>query len=125
MQHLPIRRKLPEAQQRLLDLYNQLQPEDRRSLLAFAEFLCNRDRAQTGDDAKPQAIKHEPEQIPRPESESVIKAIKRLSASYHMLDRQAMLDETSSLMMSHVVQGRDAADVIDDQTLRFGKARIQ
>jgi hypothetical protein len=31
-----------------------------------------------------------------------------------MLERDKMLDDTSSLMMKHVMQGRDACSVIND-----------
>jgi hypothetical protein len=94
-------------------LFAELDAQDQGSLLAFAEFLASRETAAKETAAVPaQPIKPEP--IPRPAKESVVKAIQRLSASYHMLQRDKMLDETSSLMMSHIMQGRDAKSVIDD-----------
>lgn len=57
--------------------------------------------------------------IPRPEEESVVAAIKRLSESYHMLERSALLTETSSLMTAHVMHGRTADEVIDDLEALF------
>ena len=51
----------------------------------------------------------------------MVKAIKRLSTTYFMLERTQMLDETSSLMMSHVLQGRDAESVIDELEVLFEK----
>ena len=41
-------------------------------------------------------------------------AIRRLSETYPMLDRQALLHDTAAFMMQHVVQGREAVQVIDD-----------
>ena len=88
-------------------------------MLAFAEFLAARSEAvkeaSDGDSVK------QPDLVPRPENESVVAAIKRLSASYTMLDRGDMLDETSSLMTSHVIQGRPAKEVIDDLEKMFAE----
>lgn len=86
--------------------------------MAFAEFLAGRATSADDHEAEPEAP-IEPKQIPRPAKESVVKAIQRLSASYHMLQRDKMLDETSSLMMSHIIQGRDAVSVIDDIEILF------
>jgi hypothetical protein len=38
-----------------------------------------------------------------------------------MLERDQLLDQTSSLMMSHVLQGRDAASVIDELEVVFSE----
>lgn len=96
-------------QRRLSRLYAGLSEQDRLSLLAFAEFLASRARP-----IQEPAAALEPKPIPRPEEESVVGAIRRLSASYFMLERQEMLSETASLMTAHVMQGRPAARVIDD-----------
>jgi hypothetical protein len=56
----------------------------------------------------------EPRAVSRPTKESVVGAIKRLSHSYHMLDRGAMLHETSTLMAAQVLHGRPAPEVIDE-----------
>lgn len=106
---LPPLPQRPKAEERrLLRLYSSLEEGDRTTLLAFAEFLAAR--------ATPaqQAPLPEPTLLPRPERESVIGAIKRLSAGYPMLDRAQMLNETSSLMAQHVIQGRPAREVIDE-----------
>ena len=44
----------------------------------------------------------------------MIGAIKRLNASYPMLESRRLLDETSLLMSQHVLQGRDVNQVIDE-----------
>ncbi len=100
-------------QRRLLELYANLGEQDRQTLFAFAEFLTG--RADEAAPAEEQATEPaEPKLIPRPEQESVVGAIRRLSESYHMLDRSLLLNETSSLMTAHVVRGRAAVEVIDE-----------
>jgi hypothetical protein len=101
---------LPPEQRRLLKLFGALSAADREALLAFAEFLVARRSPEPIPDEAPS----EPKAIPRPEEESVIAAIRRLSETYFMLDRGTMLNETSSLMAAHVMQGRPAPEVIDE-----------
>ncbi len=92
---------------RLVKLFRRLGPAERETLLAFAMFLAERASLLPGDEAP-----REPSHRPRPENESVVAAIKRLSLTYEMLDRGPMLNETSMLMSAHVLQGRGAAEVI-------------
>jgi len=99
---------------RLTRLFRSLGEDDRRTLLAFAEFLAA-GRQPAAAPAPPVA----PTPLPRPEQETVIAAIRRLSRTYTMLDRGPMLNETSALMSAHVLQGRDAAVVIDDLEALF------
>ncbi|GAB6044338.1 hypothetical protein [Endothiovibrio diazotrophicus] len=91
--------------------FSALDGEGRGQLLAFAEFLYGR------RPRKPEVV--EPREIPRPTEESVVKAIRRLSESYPMLDRGKVLHETSMLMSQHVMQGRPAVEVVDDLELLF------
>lgn len=97
---------------RLQEIFSGLTPAAAQQLLEFAEFLYVRHAAVVAAPLLRQ-------DIPRPAQESVIKAIKRLSATYPMLDRGKMLHETSALMTQHVVQGRDATAVIDDLEALF------
>ncbi|NCA69595.1 MAG: hypothetical protein EOM91_05700 [Sphingobacteriia bacterium] len=90
-------------------LFRALDATQQETLLAFAAFLHERGHAQ-GMPTRPR----EPVPLPRPAEESVIAAIRRLSKTYDMLDRGAMLHETSALMSSHVLQGRAAAEIIDE-----------
>ena len=92
----------------LLEIYNQLNGQDRKTLMDFAEFLAARVPKSASDKIP------EPRITPRPREESVVKAIKRLSNAYFMLDKAAMLNETSVLMAQHIMHGRAAADVIDE-----------
>lgn len=101
--------------QRLRKLFRELSETDQKTLLDFAEFLVNRDQPQEAE-ALPQPL-----EIPRPESESVVKAIKRLSESYFMLDKDHMINETSALMAQHIMQGRAATEVIDELEAVFSR----
>ena len=95
-----------KRRQRLLAALEKLDDAAQAQLLDFAEFLAQRHG--TGDE--PPA---EPRDIPRPSEESVIAAVRRLSDTYHMIDKGAMLHETSTLVSAHVMQGRNATEVID------------
>ena len=112
---LPVKSTLPPAKRRLLELYDALDERDRELLAAFAEFLATR-RVGAAGVVEPLA---EPDFLPRPPEESVIAAIRRLAQSYHMLDKAAMLHETSALMSAHILQGRPASDVIDELETLF------
>jgi len=94
------------------DIYQSLSPESQQSLLDFAEFLTQRDGV------------HPPEQqqkleIPRPDEESVVTALKRLNQTYPMIERKLVFHEASSLMTEHIMQGRDATAVIDELEALF------
>ena len=103
------------AEKKLLALFNQLGSSEQEMLLTFADFLSQRsETAGKEDDVIP-----EPEPIPRPESESVVAAIKRLTATYPMLDKPQLLNETSALMTKHVMQGMDVVDVVDELEALF------
>jgi hypothetical protein len=103
---------------RLVSLFDEMDEAARVSLLDFAEYLYQRGRA-AQQSVEP--IKHEPLDHPRPRNENVINAIKRLRASYFMLNTDPLLNETSSLMAQFMLQGRDAEAVIDDLEAVFAK----
>jgi len=100
-----------KIEKRLREIIADLPEEPARALLEYAEFLA----ARYGGPVEITA----PLDIPRPSKESVVKAIKRLSATYPMLDRSKMLNETSVLMTQHVIQGRNAVEVIDELEILF------
>jgi hypothetical protein len=102
-------------EKKLLKLFNRLDAPERDMLLGFAEFLV----ARAQDSKSSQQAVSEPLDIPRPEQESVVAAIKRLSSTYHMLDDARLLNEASILMSQHVMQGREADHVIDDLQALF------
>jgi len=104
------------AERRLVRAFRALAPADRETLLAFAAFLVQRDNVKAQREEPP-----DPVPLPRPGEETVVAAIRRLSKSYAMLDRGAMLNETSALMSAHVLHGRSAREVIDDLEALFAR----
>ena len=102
-------------EKKLLKLFNRLGAPERDMLLSFAEFLLFRAE---GPGQIQQAIPT-PLDIPRPEKESVVAAIKRLSSTYHMLDDPRLLNDASILMSQHVMQGREPEHVINDLQALF------
>lgn len=115
---LPPKAPLPPAQQRLLRLFKQLSASERESLLSYAEFLVQRADAEDGV-VPAETARAAPAEIPRPPRESVIAAIRRLSATFHMLDKDELLHEASALMTAHVMHGKPAAEVIDELEVVF------
>ncbi|MDH5444832.1 MAG: Crp/Fnr family transcriptional regulator [Gammaproteobacteria bacterium] len=104
---------MKQSEKKLLEYFRKLSTQDAQNLLSFAEFLA----AKSLLEPDPETLTVN--KIERPTDESVIAAIKRLSASYPMLDKGKMLTETSSLMTQHVIQGRSAIEVIDELELVF------
>lgn len=98
---------------RLKRIFSELPEADQKSLVDFGEFLLSR------VDRNPPSL--EINLIPRPETESVVAAIKRLTQTYPMLDKGQLFNETSSLMTQHIMQGRAASDVIDELETLFTK----
>ena len=100
-----------KTEKRLREILGELPETQAAALLEYAEFLATRYGG-------PKEITA-PLDIPRPQKESVVKAIKRLGATYPMIDRSKMLNETSVLMTQHVISGRDAVEVIDELEVLF------
>jgi len=115
---LPPKLSLPADQRRLLRLFSQLDQQGQASLMAFAEFLVSRDDAGSVAATAPQ-VPAEPAPIPRPPQESVVAAMRRLSRTYHMLEKGDVLHHASALMGAHVLQGRPAVEVIDELEALF------
>lgn len=99
-------------EQKLTRLFNSLPTAQQKTLLEFAEFLVSR-----APPVKP--VVTEKVEIERPEEENVINAIKRLKATYPMVNHQSMFSATSDLMMQHMMQGRSAVDIIDELEAMF------
>ena len=102
----------------MLKLFSRLDKDDQEHVLAFVEFLVSRSSS-SAETGKEETANEKPVMLPRPEPESVVAAIKRLSKSYSMLDKGDMLHETSDLMSSHVLKGRPAEEVIDELEILF------
>ncbi len=100
-------------ERRLLRAFRALPEAQQQGLLDYAEFLIERGVS------REQAVPQVPLDIPRPEKESVVKAIKRLRQTYPMIDRARILHETSALMTQHLVHGKAAAEIIDELEALF------
>lgn len=100
-----------KTEKRLVEILEMLPGEQAQALLDYAEFLLARYGA--NKDLPP------PVEIPRPEDETVVRAIKRLRATYPMLNPSKLLNETSVLVSQHVMQGRNAVEVIDELEVLF------
>ncbi|MCF6257871.1 MAG: Crp/Fnr family transcriptional regulator [Gammaproteobacteria bacterium] len=103
------------AEKKLLLVFKKLAPAEQDNLQAYGEFLLARQHEKS-----PQPIP-EPQHIPRGENESIVAALKRLSASYSMLDKPQLLNDSSVLMTQHVMQGRAVDEVIDDLEALFAR----
>ena len=91
----------------LADLFNTLDKERQESLFDYAEFL------QSKGGLLMQEVT-EPVDVPRPENESVVGAIKRMKKTYPMIDSMKVFAVASNLMTDHMVKGRDAEEVINE-----------
>lgn len=105
---------MKKSTKKLLEFYRELPDEAAQQLLDFAEFLALRHKVEVKDISLPK-------KIVRPDNESVVIAVKRLSATYPMLNKDKLLDETASLVSQNLLQGRDAVEVIDELEVIFFK----
>jgi len=101
-----------KSTKKLLEFYRSLPDEVAEQLLDYAEFLALRHNVEI------KAISS-PEDISRPEKESVVVAVKRLTATYPMVNKDKLLDKTASLVSQNMLQGRDAIEVIDELEIIF------
>ncbi len=125
---------MSNREQRLREILASLPEAEAESLLDYAEFLLIRAPqkqllqtlsaagASAASSSQPPGalaviepdIDIEPADIPRPETETIIGAVKRLSETYHMLSKDKMLHETADLVGQSMMGTRDTAEVIDD-----------
>ena len=103
---------MKSAEKQLTDIFRQLPEQEQKTLLEFAEFIKSRASSLVSPVT-------EPLDIPRPQQESVVAAIKRLNKTYPMIESSAVLHKTSDFMMQHIMTGRSAEDVIDDLEALF------
>lgn len=113
---LPTSSSLKNRQEKqLIDYYSSLSSSDKGNLLAFAEFLSQRVTLNNVDkELIDRTTQSQPVAIKRPETESVIKAIKRLTATYPMVEKENLLHSISDLITAHMMQGKKAEIVIDE-----------
>ncbi len=96
----------------LAELFDTLDDERKASLFDYAEFLQSR-----GGLVKKEL--GEPLDIPRPEEETVVGAVKRLKLTYPMIGSMTVFSAASSLMTEHMVNGRDIIEVINEMEQLF------
>lgn len=104
---------MKKTEKAILESFRLLPAEQQQALADYAEWLA----ARYGQ--ADEAVSRQPLDIPRPAEESVVKAIRRLSNTYPMLDTSEMLTRTSSFMTRHVMQGQDSAEIIDEMEEYF------
>jgi hypothetical protein len=104
---------MASSERQLLDFYRRLGPDGQATLLAFAEFLCQRGASTVDPPRADTVVIPEPVPIVRPEQESVVAGLKRLSQTYPMLSKTEMLSATSDLVARNIMLGTDPAQVID------------
>ena len=109
---MPVQANKQERQ--LVKIFKSLDSANKDALIAFAEFLQIRSMPDSSELQNKQLLSTEPLDIPRPEKESVIKAIKRLSDTYPMVDKENILHPITDLMTAHMLQGKKANDVINE-----------
>ncbi len=107
---------MKSEEKRLLELFGRLADSQRETLIAFGEFLVT--RASEDGEAAP-SVPDKPLPIARPETETVVMAIKRLTQTYPMLDRRKLLGDTSKYVAQHALEGRPAVEVIDELEVVF------
>ena len=103
----------PDAR-KLLDCFRRLSADRQTALLDYAQYLAGKE-----ENALQSDVPAVPLDIPRPENESVIKAVRRLRETYPMLDQNRVFSDVSSLMTRHVMQGIAAVDIIDEMEIMF------
>lgn len=107
---------MDERKRQLNRIFSNLDDASRRSLLDFAQYLDQRENHSDQLLSETSVVdkKQQPIPQPRPDNENVFKAIKRLRATYYMLNTDVLVNEASSLTSQFILQGREAVDVIDD-----------
>ncbi|MCK5639489.1 MAG: Crp/Fnr family transcriptional regulator [Gammaproteobacteria bacterium] len=105
-------------EKKLQQLFSQLAKAERENLLSYAEFLALRAESEPSNIVEIVAIE-------RPRQETLMAALKRLSRTYPMLDKSKLLHETTALTAQHLMQGREASEVIDECELLFQRHYLQ
>jgi len=93
---------------KLESLAQRLSEDEQKTLLEYAEFMVSRSTHVVAE------VSDIPLDIQRPDGESVVAAMQRLSKTYPMLNMEKLLHEAAGLMSQHVMQGRAAVEIIDE-----------
>lgn len=117
---------MADKEQTLLEIYRDLSDQDAQALLRFAEFLASGAAPVINLQGSHQEVQAreipEPILTKRPANEKVVDALKRLSASYPMLEKKYLLDKASGLVAKHVMFGQPAELVINQIEELFKQA---
>ncbi len=105
---------MKKSETKLLNQFRALSEEAQLSVIHFCDFLSSQHPVIEQDMASPK-------DIARPDGESVVLAMRRLSETYFMLDKDKIFNDASSLMTQHILQGREAIAVIDELETVFKK----
>jgi hypothetical protein len=107
---------MTETEKRVLAALEQLPEGTQQSVAQYAEFLVQQgggEVAAWGAGAPVATSEPESPQPVEPDAdEGPIKAIKRLRATYPMLERRKLLDETSQLISKRYLQDKPEGEVI-------------
>jgi len=128
---------LTDKQKILLDYYQDLSKQDQHSLLRYAEFLATgatSSQSESGEFVDNSASNTvvslastlkpipKPEKIAAPKDEKVVQALKRMSATYPMLEKSSLLNKASELVAQHIMFAKPAVVVIKDIEAMFAMA---
>ncbi len=111
--------QLSKEERQLCKYYKNINEANRQTLLLFAEFLSSKEAA--SEVIEKTAVLQKPLPTSAIEGESVVQAIKRLKASYFMIDDPDLLHEVSALMTEHVMQGVPAQEITPKIEIVFKK----
>lgn len=98
---------------KLLKNFRQLDDARQQACLDYVMFLTSQQNKENTP------VLQQPIESPKAENETVIGAIKRLSDSYPMLERDKMLEPVNQLMNEHLLHGKDTLSVIEQIELLF------
>ncbi len=110
---------------RLVQMFDLLGGEQRETLLAFAEFLIDRNRrpgdAEVGERAAgvSAGVLAQPAFEERPDEETVTAALSRLSRVYHMLDTDALVERASDELLNRDAISNTSQRGLVDELERF------
>lgn len=108
---------MTENEKRILAALERLSEDKQQQLVDYAEFLVGRSGgdplAEAGAPAEPEPPK-EPQPVEPDPDEGPVKAIKRLRATYPMLDATKLLDETTNIMSKRYLQDKPEGEVIEE-----------
>jgi len=107
---------MTENEKRILAAFERLSEDQQRQVVDYAEFLGNRagGEAEGTSPAASPAEPESPQPVEKDPEEGPVQAIKRLRATYPMLDPSKLLDETTTIMSRRYLQDKPEGEVIEE-----------